>query len=38
MEDPLNQDYFKTLWSRFKKQSNLLEQGKHYTHSDTQEQ
>ena len=22
---PLNQDYFKTLWSRFKKQSNLLE-------------
>ena len=27
---PLNQDYFKTLWSRFKRQSNLLEQGKHY--------
>jgi len=24
---PLNQNYFKTLWSRFKKQSNLLEQG-----------
>ena len=24
---PLNQDYFKTLWSRFKKQSALLEQG-----------
>jgi integrase len=24
---PLNQDYFKTLWSRFKKQSNILEQG-----------
>jgi integrase len=24
---PLNQDYFKTLWSRFKKQSKLLEQG-----------
>ncbi|MDB3901488.1 tyrosine-type recombinase/integrase [Flavobacteriaceae bacterium] len=23
----LNQDYFKTLWSRFKKQSNTLEQG-----------
>ena len=23
---PLNQDYFKTLWGRFKKQSNLLEQ------------
>ena len=23
---PLNQDYFKTLWSRFKKQSNTLEQ------------
>jgi len=24
---PLNQDYFMTLWSRFKKQSNILEQG-----------
>ena len=24
---PLNEDYFKTLWSRFKRQSNLLEQG-----------
>ena len=24
---PLNKDYFKTLWSRFKKQSNLIEQG-----------
>ena len=24
---PLNQDYFKTLWSRFKRQSNVLEQG-----------
>ena len=24
---PLNQDYFKTLWSRFKTQSTLLEQG-----------
>jgi integrase len=24
---PLNQDYFKTLWSRFKKQSSTLEQG-----------
>ena len=24
---PLNKDYFKTLWSRFKKQSNVLEQG-----------
>ena len=23
---PLNQDYFKTLWSRFKRQSNTLEQ------------
>jgi integrase len=23
---PLNQDYFKTLWSRFKKHSNVLEQ------------
>ncbi|MDB9821112.1 site-specific integrase [Flavobacteriaceae bacterium] len=24
---PLNQDYFKTLWKRFKRQSSLLEQG-----------
>jgi len=24
---PLNQDYFKTLWSRFNRQSNALEQG-----------
>ena len=24
---PLNQDYFKTLWSRFKRQSKMLEQG-----------
>ena len=24
---PLNKDYFKTLWHRFKKQSNVLEQG-----------
>ena len=24
---PLNEDYFKTLWSRFKRQSNILEQG-----------
>jgi integrase len=24
---PLNQDYFKTLWSRFKKQSTLVEEG-----------
>jgi integrase len=24
---PLNQDYFKTLWSRFKKQSDIIEQG-----------
>ena len=24
---PLNQDYFKTLWSRFKSQSTLIEQG-----------
>ena len=24
---PLNQDYFKTLWSRFKRQSTILEQG-----------
>ena len=24
---PLNQDYFKTLWSRFKRHSNALEQG-----------
>ena len=26
-QQALNQDYFKTLWSRFKKQSNTLEQG-----------
>ena len=26
-QQPLNQDYFKTLWSRFKRQSNTLEQG-----------
>jgi len=26
-QQPLNQDYFKTLWSRFKRQSNVLEQG-----------
>ena len=26
-QKPLNQDYFKTLWSRFKRQSNILEQG-----------
>ena len=25
-QQPLNQDYFKTLWGRFKRQSNLLEQ------------
>ena len=24
---PYNEEYFKTLWSRFKKQSNILEQG-----------
>ncbi|MDA9126767.1 tyrosine-type recombinase/integrase, partial [Flavobacteriaceae bacterium] len=24
---PLNEDYFKTLWSRFKRQSTLVEQG-----------
>ena len=24
---PFNEDYFKTLWSRFKRQSNLLEKG-----------
>jgi integrase len=24
---PLNQDYFKTLWSRFKRQSDIIEQG-----------
>ena len=24
---PLNQDYFKALWSRFKRQSNAIEQG-----------
>ena len=29
---PLNQDYFKTLWSRFKRQSNThLNKDKHYT-------
>jgi hypothetical protein len=33
---PLNQDYFKTLWSRFKKQSDALEQG-HYIHLNIQE-
>jgi hypothetical protein len=32
---PLNQDYFKTLWSRFKRQSNTLEKDKHYTILDT---
>jgi len=26
-QQPLNQDYFKTLWSRFKRQSSTLEQG-----------
>ena len=26
-EDMLIQDYFKTLWTRFKRQSNTLEQG-----------
>ena len=26
-QQALNQDYFKTLWSRFKRQSNILEQG-----------
>ena len=26
-QKPLNQDYFKTLWSRFKRQSKILEQG-----------
>ena len=26
-QQPLNQDYFKTLWSRFKRQSKTLEQG-----------
>ena len=25
-EEPYNRDYFKTLWSRYKRQSNLLEQ------------
>jgi integrase len=32
---PLNQDYFKTLWSRFKRQSNLLEQGTLYSFRHT---
>jgi len=26
-DEPLNGDYFKTLWSRFKKQSELIEEG-----------
>ena len=35
---PLNQDYFKTLWSRFKRQSNAdLNKDKHCTLLDTQE-
>jgi len=35
---PLNKDYFKTLWSRFKRKSKSLEQvGKHCTHLDTLE-
>ena len=34
---PLNQDYFKTLWSRFKRQSRCsLNKDKHYTLLDTQ--
>jgi hypothetical protein len=32
---PLNPDYFKTLWSRFKKQSKTLEQGQRFTLLDT---
>ena len=35
---PLNQDYFKTLWSRFKRQSTHLNKDKHCTLLDTQEQ
>ena len=34
---PYNDEYFKTLWSRFKAQSTLLEQV-HCTHLGTQEQ
>ena len=35
---PFNDDYFKTLWSRFKGHSNLLEKDKHYTRLGTQVQ
>ena len=29
-----NPDYFKTLWSRYKKQTKLLKQGQTFTHLD----
>jgi integrase len=35
---PLNEDYFKTLWGRFKRVSKLLDKTKHYTLLDTQGQ
>ena len=34
---PLNEDYFKTLWGRFKRVSKLLEKTKRSTLSDTLE-
>jgi len=34
---PLNQDYFKTLWTRFKKHSKNLNKDRHCTHLDTLE-
>ena len=34
---PLNQDYFKTLWTRFKKHSKTLNKDRHCTHLDTLE-
>jgi integrase len=40
IQEPLNQDYFKTLWSRFKRQSKILEQGQtlySFRHSGTLE-
>jgi len=35
---PPNPDYFKTLWSRFKRVSKLIEQDQHFIHLDTLEQ
>ena len=37
-EAPYNRDYFKTLWSRYKRQSSLLKETKPCTASDTQVQ